>query len=193
VPRRGVRKEQIVDAAVELFGRHGFRGTSVAAVAQAVGVTDAGVLYHFHTKDDLLIAVVERLTQGHWDEMDVGLSLGGLHAIRTLGLWGAWMEQRREYQALLVVLSAEHLQDESAVNAYFAKRYRLLVDRLAKAFDDAAAAGDLRADVDGEVEASLYVAMLDGLRLQWFMLGDRVPLGELCSHYVDNMVERLSP
>ena len=193
VSRSQVRKEQIVDAAVELFGQRGFRGTSVAAVAELVGVTDAGVLYHFKTKDELLIAVVDRLTEGHWDEMDMDLGLRGLTAIRTLGLWGAWMAERREYQALLVVLSAEHLQDGSTVNEYLTKRYQGLVARLAKAFEQAVADGALRADVDAELEASLYIATLDGLRLQWFLLGDQVDLGESVRKYVDAMIERLSP
>ncbi|HVX19251.1 MAG TPA: TetR/AcrR family transcriptional regulator [Acidimicrobiales bacterium] len=190
--RASVRREQIVDAAIDLFGQRGFRGTSVAAVAQHVGVTDAGVLYHFRTKDDLLVAVVERLSHAHWDAMQAGLSAGGLGSIRALGAWGAWMEANREYQALMVVLSAEHLNDDSVVNRYFTKRYGALLSGITEAFRRAVADGDLRAGTDPQLEASQFVALLDGIRLQWFLLGEAVSMAEAVERYIDATITRLT-
>ena len=57
---RGVlRRGQILDAALALFAEHGYRATSVAAVAAAVGLTEQGVLHHFPSKDALVRAVLE--------------------------------------------------------------------------------------------------------------------------------------
>jgi AcrR family transcriptional regulator len=50
--------EQIVDRAAALFARRGFRGTSVQAVADAVGLSKAGLLHHFPSKDTLREAVL---------------------------------------------------------------------------------------------------------------------------------------
>lgn len=189
-----MRREQIVDAAIELFGQRGFRGTSVAAVAEHVGVTDAGVLYHFRTKDDLLVAVVQRLSDRHWDAMQEGLVSGGIDSVRALGAWGAWMEANREYQAVMVVLPAEHLSDDSVVNRYFTRRYRALIDGVATAFAKAVADGDLRADTDPAREASQFVAVLDGIRLQWFLLRDEeVSMASVVQRYVEDTVTRLAP
>lgn len=49
----------IVDRAAGLFARHGFEQTSVQAVADAVGLSKAGLLHHFPTKDALRRAVRE--------------------------------------------------------------------------------------------------------------------------------------
>jgi AcrR family transcriptional regulator len=49
----------VLDAALELFSEHGFEGTSLQDIADRLGVTKAAVYYHFHTKDDLLLALVE--------------------------------------------------------------------------------------------------------------------------------------
>jgi AcrR family transcriptional regulator len=55
-------RERILDAAVELFGRRGYRGTSVGEIEQAAGLAPrSGALYkHFPSKEALLEAAVER-------------------------------------------------------------------------------------------------------------------------------------
>ena len=55
-------RERILDAAVELFGRQGFRATSVGEIEEAAGlVPRRGALYkHFASKEALLEAAVER-------------------------------------------------------------------------------------------------------------------------------------
>jgi len=46
--------EQIVDAAAELFSKHGFTATSVSQIADAVGVGQNSIYYHFGSKLGLL-------------------------------------------------------------------------------------------------------------------------------------------
>jgi AcrR family transcriptional regulator len=54
--------EQILDRAAGLFARHGFAQTSVQSVADAVGLSKAGLLHHFPTKDALHAAVLAQST-----------------------------------------------------------------------------------------------------------------------------------
>lgn len=54
-------KERIMDAAQELFGRHGLEGTSLRAVTNAAGANLAAVNYHFGSKEELFRAVVWRV------------------------------------------------------------------------------------------------------------------------------------
>jgi AcrR family transcriptional regulator len=59
---RAPTRERILDAAVELFGRRGYHGTSVGEIESAAGLTPRrGALYkHFESKEALLEAAVER-------------------------------------------------------------------------------------------------------------------------------------
>ena len=50
--------EGILDRAAALFARRGFEQTSVQAVADAVGLSKAGLLHHFPSKDALRAAVL---------------------------------------------------------------------------------------------------------------------------------------
>lgn len=51
--------QRVLEAALDLFSEHGFAGTSLQDIADRLGVTKAAVYYHFRSKDDLLLALVE--------------------------------------------------------------------------------------------------------------------------------------
>lgn len=51
------KKEEILAAAVSMFARKGYDGTSVARLAQEAGVAKSTILHHFHSKQGLYIAV----------------------------------------------------------------------------------------------------------------------------------------
>jgi AcrR family transcriptional regulator len=57
-PFRQQIDEGILDRAAALFARHGFEQTSLQAVADAVGLSKAGLLHHFRSKDALHEAVL---------------------------------------------------------------------------------------------------------------------------------------
>ena len=54
------RRAQILDTAIALFGRHGYKGTTTKSLAQAAGVSEATIFKHFPTKNDLYAAAFER-------------------------------------------------------------------------------------------------------------------------------------
>jgi AcrR family transcriptional regulator len=55
-------RERIVDEAMRLFGERGYRGTSVAQIEEAAGLTPGagGLYHHFSSKEALLAAGIER-------------------------------------------------------------------------------------------------------------------------------------
>jgi AcrR family transcriptional regulator len=191
--RGRARRQAIVDAAVGLFATHGFRGTSVAAVAELAGVTDAGVLYHFHTKDELLLAVLADHDRRYEDALRASMAPGGRAALEGLRAWGEEMEAQRDLQALHVLLSAEHMRDDSPAHQYFEVRYRRVLRLFTALFSQAAARGELRSDLDAAAEASTLVAVLEGLRLQWFYTDGRVSIARGVEAYVDQTLTRLAP
>lgn len=53
-------RDEILDAAGELFTTTGYAGTSTRAIAEAVGVRQASLYHYFKTKDDILCALLEQ-------------------------------------------------------------------------------------------------------------------------------------
>jgi len=64
-PRRAMRdrgadtRAQLIDAALDVFGRLGFEGASTREIATAAGANLAAIVYHFGGKQGLHIAVAE--------------------------------------------------------------------------------------------------------------------------------------
>lgn len=60
---QGAGAERILDAAVDLFGRHGVRATSLKSIAAAAGVSPALILHHFGSKEGLQVACDEYIAE----------------------------------------------------------------------------------------------------------------------------------
>jgi AcrR family transcriptional regulator len=54
-------QDRILDAALSVFRRHGFRRSSIEQAAEAAGLTRQALYHHFSSKEALFRAVVERL------------------------------------------------------------------------------------------------------------------------------------
>ena len=77
-PFRQQIDEGILDRAAALFARRGFAKTSIQEVADAVGLSKAGLLHHFPSKDALHAAVLAQSTALGQQVVDqvAGLPLG---------------------------------------------------------------------------------------------------------------------
>lgn len=65
-PRRRTRiqaekREIILEAALDVFSVHGFRGATIDQIAEAAGMSKPNLLYYFRRKDDIHTALIQRL------------------------------------------------------------------------------------------------------------------------------------
>ncbi|MFF3788161.1 TetR/AcrR family transcriptional regulator [Streptomyces sp. NPDC001933] len=80
--RRGVaRREQILDAAEETFATSGYAATTLRALAKNIGMTHAGILRHYDSKEDLLRALL-----GRWQERTEAAGQAGPSGERLIRL-----------------------------------------------------------------------------------------------------------
>lgn len=54
-----VRREEILDEAIRLIGERGYNGLTVPELARRCGLTNGGLLYHFGSKEGLLMAALD--------------------------------------------------------------------------------------------------------------------------------------
>ena len=55
------RRKQLLDALIDAFARNGIGGRSLREVADAVGTSHRMLIYHFGSRDELLLAIVEEV------------------------------------------------------------------------------------------------------------------------------------
>jgi AcrR family transcriptional regulator len=169
--RTGIRaRARVVEAATEAFGRLGYRGATVQVVAEAAGMSPAGVLRLFGSKELLLNAVVDR-----WDAESTRLveQVGGrgLAYVRALPVLLEEHAARRpllEVQARLLVEAAD---PEHPAHDQVVQRFRDVRAGFAAELLHAVADGDLppMTPADAEREAAAVVALMDGLQQQWLL------------------------
>lgn len=69
--RKAQTRQELVDAAVTEFGRHGYQGGRVERIAAAAGVTTGALYAHFGSKEDLFLAVYEEAVIRTVDEAEI--------------------------------------------------------------------------------------------------------------------------
>jgi AcrR family transcriptional regulator len=181
-PRRraqpGERRAEILTAARDVFAERGYRGASLAAVAERVGLTQQGVLHYFPSKDALLIEVLRQRDQ--MDKPTVPHEPAGLHDVERLVAFNA--TQPGIIQSF-TVLSAESVTDNHPAKPFFVERYRGVRARIAEAIRDELG-DELPAGLTAEGAASLLIAVMDGLQVQWLLSPDELDMAPLVGQFV---------
>ena len=67
--RTRAMRARLLEATVELLVERGFAGTSTTLVSERAGVSRGAQLHHFPTKNDLVVAAVEHLTERRGAEL----------------------------------------------------------------------------------------------------------------------------
>lgn len=174
------KREEILHKALPVIAEAGVHGASVRAIAAAAGLSPAGLLHHFGSKEELFTEVLRKR-----DEVDsqkhAGLSPEMLAALREGLEIGADIDveaARRFFVELTAANSATpgmiHLFSQMAVDAvdpehpaheFFLHRGRLFQSQFAAVIAGHQATG-ARAKVDPEIAARMLRALADGLQLQ---------------------------
>ncbi len=190
-PRGDLRRQQIIDAAVELFASKGYRGTGVAALADRVGMTATGLLYYFGTKERLLWEVVAARDRMDAIDPDQGFPLTlTLSSLRELGRHNV---ETATLTRLYLVLGAESLDDDDPLHDFFVERYEVAREFVRALLNDERAQGRVRPDIDVDHVALEVIAVIMGLEYQWVTDPGRVDFGRAMETYIDELIERLSP
>ncbi|UJP09291.1 TetR/AcrR family transcriptional regulator [Microbacterium sp. KUDC0406] len=185
---RARKRVDILKAAVETFGTKGSANGTLADIAQQVGMTHAGVLHHFGSKENLLLEVLE-----YRDRTDVeGLAEkhipGGpdlfLHLVRTAFL----NAQRPGIVQVFTVLSAESVTEGHPAREYFEKRYQNLRDDVDAAFRALCTQEGATDEVAIEMASASILAVMDGLQLQWLLDPKAIGLGEASEFAIRSIV-----
>lgn len=166
------RKAEIIQAALEVIAERGYRGASLAAVAERVGLTQQGLLHYFPTKEALLIAVLE--VRDQWDMASAALhgSAWPLEMVANLVEYNA---TRPGIVQVFTVLAGDSVTEDHPAREYFENRYRWVREWGAASLR--AEYGDrLPGGLTPEQAAPLLVAVMDGLQVQWLLDPDRVDM-----------------
>ena len=179
-----VRRKRILDEAISLIGQLGYHGLTVQALANRCGLTNAGLLHYFGSKELLLVAILEerdrceaeiitadiqreRKTAGEGDDSWATVLLV-LRAIMARSV------AKPELARLLIVLQSEALHSEHPAHDYFVRREAMVLGEFASLL-----AGHV---ANPRAAAREALALLDGLFQQWLRANRSFDLVEAWDH-----------
>ncbi len=191
--RTRIRRQEILDSALVAFGQKGFYKASLADVASAAGITAAGLLHHFKTKEALLVELLHQR-----DLVDVKESFGGEHPHGRMMLQHLVDTMARNMARVVTtqmyaVLSAEGVTEAHPARQWFLNRYDELRRLIAGALAEAVADGDIPADVDPQVTAAAMIAVMDGVQIQWLYDPEAVDMAEVTCRTFNALVRPAVP
>lgn len=169
------RTEEILTEATKLFGQYGFQGTTLAMVAEAVGLTEPGVLHYFPSKVHLLQGVLEYRDEKDFEKYAVLIDQKKENITELFKIledfWGG-DEKIPALIQLFIVLVGESISREHPSHNFFVERYRREREIFIQQFQKV----NIRPNVNLDELASLITAVMDGLHIQWLLDPETVNL-----------------
>ncbi|MPY56207.1 TetR/AcrR family transcriptional regulator [Streptomyces spongiae] len=163
--RKGLeRREQILKAALDVFSEHGERGSSLKEIADRVGMSQAGVLHYFTSREELLLAVLAERDALDAEAVSDAASPGEAIA-RTV----AHNARQPGLVDLFVTLSGSASDPDHPAHEFFKQRYEHLSTQIRNGLAQGQEQDVVRGDVSAEAMARLLLAVSDGLQLQWLL------------------------
>ncbi|HJB64029.1 MAG TPA: TetR/AcrR family transcriptional regulator [Candidatus Microbacterium pullistercoris] len=156
------KREEILTVALEVIATHGYRRASVREIADAVGLSQAGLLHYFDSKDELFTAVLRKR-----DEVDAALvdgdPIAGLLRIIDHNAQVPGLVQ------LYAQLSVAATDPSHVAHKFFVERYSWMRDSFASALQTAQDDGSFRSDFHPDRMAAFLIAAADGLQTQFLL------------------------
>ncbi len=167
-PKGEERRRLILDVATRLFARGGFNTVSLADIANEVGLTQAGLLHHFPSKNALLMGMLEQREDMFHKSVERREQLG-MNYFESFVASLRENERNPEMVQLFTILSGESLIDDNPSKDWFVNHYDQMVRRGAEEISKLIDLDKLPQEVSVEDIARAAIGLADGLRLQWLM------------------------
>lgn len=179
------RREEILRAAMATFGNRGYTKGSLAEIAEQVGMTHAGVLHHFRSKDLLLLEVLEYRDRTDVEHLEGQHIPGGLDLFHHLAKTARLNAERPGIVQAFAVLSAESVTDDHPAKEWFRLRYETLRGEVGTALLEVCDPADPPSDDEVQRAAAAILAVMDGLQIQWLLDPDAVELARASAFAID--------
>jgi len=182
------RRQRILFVAERLLARNGWRNTSLAQIAKEAGVTPAGLLHHFESKEQLLNAVLDARDAD--DEIHADYRSGDL--VTELSRVPERFERAPELVGTFTVLLVENIAPDAPLHDRLHKRYRDAADIVTAIIRRGQADGKYRVDLDAAGKAVEILAFISGMETLW-LLDRSIPLPAVFKGYAESLEQDLAP
>lgn len=177
------KKQQIVEAAIELFATQGYEKTSIASICELANVSKGAVFHHFKNKDELLRGVFIRMTDimnevsGNVNPLNKELSPKERLVSFLEEIFSSMVDENQKlyYQFDFQVLCNPTVR--TVLKDLIEQRYRLAVESFQSILCDIPTANSL-------VDCHMLIAEIDGIALNYLFAKDDYPMDKIKQRFI---------
>ncbi|MEM6446442.1 MAG: TetR/AcrR family transcriptional regulator [Cyanobacteria bacterium P01_D01_bin.123] len=184
-------RDRIIQQAATAFNQHGYAGTSMADIMQATGLQKGGIYNHFRSKDELALAAFDfaiACIQQHYSRA----LRGKRHAIARLhALVDAFYDDNNapSIQGGCPLMNTAIESDDTHPALRDRARQAMTAWRnmIHKIVANGIKRDEVRATVEADIVATLWISILEGGLMMSQLYGDRVHLDrakQTLHHYI---------
>lgn len=168
-PKGTTRRQEILQAAIEVLAERGFHKTKIRDIAQAAGVADGTIYLYFKNKDELLIQLFEEVMERTLTMFHRTLDEAASPEDKLRGFLLTQMVLVREEPKLAKIISVVLRQSSTFLQEYNNPLFAEYLRTIRNILEEGVAQGAFRADVDMIVIARALFGAMDELALAWLL------------------------
>jgi TetR/AcrR family fatty acid metabolism transcriptional regulator len=193
MPKKKVKRQLIIDAAIEVFSINGFQNSTISEIAQKANVAEGTIYQYFKNKEDLFFSIPIDKTKEFYNELE--LHLQGIHGAENKIRKFAWyylyhLQGNPEYARALML--------EMRVNRNFAKTkaveaYRPLTHKILEIIEEGQEEGIIRKDTNKYMIRHLILGILEHIVTRWLLKGEKGDLLDQYNEAVELLIQGMRP
>ncbi|MDF2579884.1 MAG: transcriptional regulatory protein [Microbacterium sp.] len=161
------KRAEILDVALDVIDREGYASATVKELADAVGLSQNGLLHYFGSKDALFAEILRRRDEVTAVQIDAEHQDFADDLVQRILLAVDDEATSPGFTQLSLRVTGEATEPGHVAHDFLHDRYENVRFVVRDAVTRLQAAGRLSPEIDPAVAASLVFAAWDGLRLQW--------------------------
>lgn len=191
--KKDIKRQKILEAAIEIFGRTNFRDAGICDIARRAGVAEGTIYQYFKNKQDLFFSIPIAQTETFVEELEVRLE-GVKNPVEKLKILASFYLEffnRNPDYARSLMLEMRVSRDFARSRTY--KGLRKFSNRIIEILKEGQEQGIIRKDVDVYLLRQLLLGMLEHMVTRWLLKGEKGNLMKYTDQAFRLVLEGIGP
>ena len=174
--KKAVKRQLILQAAIEIFSKSNFQNATIAEIARKANVAEGTIYQYFKNKEDLFFSIPVEKTKEFCRELE--LHLQGIHGVfnkirKFIWYYLYFFKMNPEYARTLML---EMRVSKSFVKTKSYKSFKPFTNQILEIIEEGQREGMIRKDVNIYVLRQLILGILEHMVTRWLLKGGKYDL-----------------
>jgi TetR/AcrR family transcriptional regulator, fatty acid metabolism regulator protein len=187
-----VKKQRIIQAAIEVFGKSGFQNSSISEIAKRAEVAEGTIYQYFKNKEDLFFSIPSEKTKEFCDELELHLQgiMGAFNKIRKFIWYYLYFFSKNPEYARTLMLEMRVSKSFTKSNTY--KSWSDFASQALEIIKEGQEEGVIKKDANIYLIRHLLLGILEHMVTRWLIKGEAYDLMEYYAEASELVIHGIS-